>query len=128
MTEETKQEKQVNFNELVTWTDEQCEEFDKENHFKATVVRDLVVDLKNALEHADRWYKENGQYKKILGNGEMLGYVITCPECKTTYNLKPEELNFDKEITCLNCGAKYIQNKNIFGVFLRDEVVNKENK
>ena len=51
----------------------------------------------------------------------MDGYVIVCPDCKVQYTVKPDELNYDVEIICQDCGAHYVQNKNIFGIHLREK-------
>lgn len=117
----TEESVKVDLGELVNWTDEQCVEFDTKHSFRSSLIRDLLKEAKGLLDNLNKSNEELKTLRDILWHGKMLGYVITCPDCHVSYNVTPQELNYDKEITCLDCGAKYVQNKNIFGVYLREK-------
>ena len=122
---------EIKIDELVNWTDEECAEFDEKRHIAVATVRELAKELiglsntcKTLREQYQVLYNENYSLKSVLLDGRVLGYAITCPECKVNYNIKPDELNYNEEITCQDCGAKYIQNKNIVGLYLREDNTN----
>lgn len=115
------EETNINIEEIITWTDEQCEEFDKNNRLQAKVVRDIVSKWNQLSKDYIQLYNNFNQLQGILSNGQMLGYQISCPNCKVSYRVKPDELNYNVEITCQDCGTKYIQNKNIFGIYIRED-------
>ena len=109
----------LNFSDLITWTDEKCEEFDTKSFIPSKAVRDILLQNVKLVKERDD-YK---QFQQVVSEGLMLGYVITCPKCHVQYKIAPTDLNFNKEITCQDCGETYIQNKNIFGIFIRQEGV-----
>lgn len=106
--------------ELINWTDEQCENFDSTNKIKAVDVREIVKKWDSLSKDYVSLYNQLNELQSILRDGRMMGYQISCPNCKVTYEVKPEELNYNVEITCQDCGEKYLQNKNIFGIYLRE--------
>lgn len=114
-------EVQINLEELITWDDEKCKEFDKQSFIPSIITRDLAKKLKKTLEEYKVLFIEDKQIKDVLKQGDMDGYAIVCPDCKVQYTVKPDELNYDVEITCQDCGAHYVQNKNIFGIHLREK-------
>ena len=126
----TEEKIELKLEDIMNWTDEECNKFDEERHVAATAVRDLAKRLTEVIasfntlrEDYKTLYNENAEIKRVLLSGSVLGYTIVCPECKVSYNVKPEELNYDVEITCQDCGAKYIQNQNIVGLYLREDNV-----
>ena len=132
MTEEVKEketevkteEASVNFQDMMVWTDEQCADFDQKQYIKSRDIRDLIIRSVNAMDALRQIEQELNIFKGILGNGEVLGYVIKCPKCGVEYRVTPQDLHFEEEITCQDCSEKYIQNKNIIGVFLREQQKN----
>ena len=124
--QQVQEQPQITLNELVTWTEEQCNEFDKISHIPAVAVRNLVKDLMRISGLCQQVTHEREVFRQALANGSVQGYIITCPNCKVQYKLKPDEINYDKEITCQDCGTSYIQNENIFGVYTRDKEVKNE--
>lgn len=110
----------LNIEELINWTDEQCEEFDKDSKIKTITVREVVKKWDSLSKDYINVYNQLVELQGILRDGRMLGYQISCPNCNVTYEVKPEELNYNIEITCQDCGEKYLQNKNIFGIYLRE--------
>ena len=122
--EETKQvEKQENIGiaDLINWSDEQCEEFDKSKHFSAINVREIARSLVSSIQKYNELLVTSEQFKQFVISGKMIGYTITCPKCKINYSVNAPDLKFDEEITCQDCGEKYIQNKNITGLYVRGD-------
>ena len=118
-------EEELKLDELMNWTDEECDNYDKERHIHLKNIRDLVKQLNDLSIAYQNLLNESNQLKGFLARGEVMGYTIHCPNCKVPYNVSPQDLNYNKEITCQDCGEKYIQNENIFGIFLREAL--KEN-
>ena len=92
-------------------------------HFTAANVRDLALSCMSALQNFNNIYAASEQFKQFVTSGKMLGYTISCPKCKVTYNVNASDLHYNEEITCQDCGEKYIQNNNIVGLYVRDEAV-----
>lgn len=111
----------INISDLINWTDEQCEEFDKDKHFTTINVREIARGLVSAMQKYNDLLVASEQFKKFVVSGKMLGYTISCPKCKITYNVNAPDLKCDEEITCKECGEKYIQNNNIVGLYVRDD-------
>lgn len=119
---------QVDIEKLVNWTDEECEAFDKEHHIPVKEYRDILNRFRTLVQDFNTLFIQHDQIKTLLVNGDVIGYTVACPKCNVTYNVKTNDLNYNTEITCQDCGEKYIQNKNIIGLYVREEVVNEENK
>ena len=108
-----------NIEEIINWSDEQCENFDKEGGIPTIQVRN-VVNKWNALSlDYNKIYNDYRALVNILSQGKMIGYTITCPKCSVSYNIKPDELNYNIDITCQDCGEHYVQNKNITGIWVK---------
>ena len=106
-----------NIEQIIEWSDEECQNF--EGQIPVILVRDVLKKWQNLSNDYLEVYKAHNQLTSILSSGRMIGYTITCPECKVSYSIKPEELNYNIEITCQDCGARYIQNKNIVGIWVK---------
>lgn len=105
---------------LAEWTNEQCSEFDTKNFIPSEKVRDLLIERNTIAQRESEIFNSFTQLRTILAMGEMLGYVVKCPKCGIEYRVSPQDLNYNVEITCQDCGEKYIQNQNILGIYLRE--------
>ena len=114
------EEVRISVAEIVDWTDEQCESFDASSKISMKEVRTIVQNYKATLEDLMQVSKELDSLRNVLKTGSMQGYVIVCPDCKVSYKVTPNDINYDKEIVCQDCGAKYLQTKNIFGIYTRE--------
>ena len=117
----------LDIEKLVKWTDEECDEFDKEHHVPVKEYRNLIIRIREIAQEANTLFIQYNQLRTLLANGDIVGYTVCCPNCKVSYNVKPDELNYNKEIQCQDCGAEYIQNKNIVGLVIREEAINEKN-
>lgn len=132
MTEDAKEQivenkEEIDFYKIINWSDEECAEFDKSYHFRALEFRDVCKKYIDLVNEYNSLYIQSEQLKGLIKSGYVIGYAISCPKCKVTYNVKLDELNFNKEIQCQDCGEKYIQNEHIMGLYVRDEAVNEKN-
>ena len=117
---------QVDIEKLIKWTDEECEEFDKEHHIHTREFRNLLKEARTLADNYNALTIQFEQLKNLLATGQMLGYTIECPKCKVVYNVKPDDMKYNEEIQCMDCGEKYIQNENIVGIYVREGNTNND--
>lgn len=95
--------------EIIKWTDEECAKNDKSFHIAA-------IDVRNILRELVAVYERLNLLDSILKKGEMTGYIIECPKCHVRYVVSTSDLNRGVNIRCQDCGEEYVQDQNIYGI------------
>lgn len=104
---------------VAEWTDEECDELDRIHTMSSRVLRAAMQKFEKACDIAKRLQEELDMLKDGLSTGKFKGYAIKCPHCGVEYNIDFKDLNYNKPITCMDCGKEYIQNQNIYGLVQR---------